>query len=608
MQSVEKVRIRAWLRAVSSPGLLFGNRGGLLSKLSRAAVGRVAWEKPVNQCLRILISVAVLASVGYSYQAAPGTTPVFTTGTNFVQVPVIVQKSGRHVSGLKKSDFALRQDGKEQPIATFEEIHAGATTESAQAESQFGNGPAQVPAQIIIIALDMVNTPNLDRTYFIQELDRYLGKSGKFDGPIGLVGIERSGIRVLKGFTTDPREIMAAVAEHANSQPTNNADMATSDSRQLSDAIISQSETQLSSGPDLVPLSVALKIREADEAMTRFQDRASRIDVQLTIQQLAQALKGIPGRKSVLLVGSGFKFIDSNTVMRSISGGRGGVELKYSVENGGETLNQADYTWKLLNDANVAVYPIDTRRTVNTAFQSMDTSGANTPSDLTFRENQQADQDVLTTFKTISAATGGKPCFYRTDLDNCVREAIDDDHDYYLLGFYADKKNNQPGWHKIEVKTDEKANIRYRQGYMVAKYNPEDVRKTDIGLALTSPFAYTELPFSGNFVSFADHGSKKAAKFRLQLPPEAITVDESNGHIDFDVVAIARAQGGKEAARFIQRIDRKFPAQNIAEIKRVGIDYGNQLELAPGEYGIWFVVRDNLAGRTGSAVVPVKVP
>ncbi|MFL6438568.1 MAG: VWA domain-containing protein [Terriglobales bacterium] len=554
-----------------------------------------------------LVALAFGFSCYSAAQEKQTSTPVFTSGTNFVQVPVIVQRSGKHVSGLKKEDFVIRQDGREQPIASFEEIHAGGNTQTGETQSQFGNQVGQIPPQITVIALDMVNTPNLDRAYFIQELNRYLAKSGKFDGPIGLVAIERDGIHVLKGFTTDPAEILAAVTERSNAQPSKNADLGTSDTRQISDAIISQSESELA-GPDLVPLSAALKLREADEAMARFQDRASRIDVQLTIQQLAQALKGIPGRKSVLLVGSGFKFIDSNTVLRSIGGGAGGTELRYSVENGAETLNQAAYTWKLLNDANVAVYPIDTRRTVNTAFQTMDTSGANTPSDLTFRQNQQADQDVLATFKTISAATGGKPCFYRTDLDNCVREAIDDDHDYYLLGFYSDKKNNQPGWHKIEVKVDEKANIRYRQGFMLAKFNPEDVRKTDIGLALSSPFAYTELPFSGNFVSFADHGSKRLAKFRLQLPPEAITVEESSGHIDFDVVAIARAQGGKEAARFIQRVDRKFPAQNIAEIKRVGIDYGNQLELAPGEYGIWFVVRDNPSGRTGSAVVPVKVP
>src|SRR5438270_13643040 len=116
--------------------------------------------------------------------------------------------------------------------------------------------------------------------------------------------------------------------------------------------------------------------------------------------------------------------------MESIRCTEGRTGLLYWFENAGESLDQASYSWKLLNDANVAVYPIDTRRTYNSAFAAMDTSGANTPSDLTFRQNQQADQDILNTFKLISAATGGKPCFYRTDLDNCVREAVDDDDDY----------------------------------------------------------------------------------------------------------------------------------------------------------------------------------
>ena len=546
----------------------------------------------------VLSSILVLAQTKQQ-------TPVFSSGTNFVQVPVIVQRSGKHVSGLKKEDFSLRQDGKEQPIATFEEIH-GDGGRPLEAQGQIGNHVAPVPAQITIVALDMVNTPNLDRTYFIQEFERYLAKSGKFDGPVGVVAIERTGIRVLKGFTKDPSQLLAAIAEHSNSQPANNS-QGTEFTRGFSDELISQSETQLANGPDIVPLSVASKLREADEAMIRFQDRSSRIDVQLTIQQLAQALKGIPGRKSVLLVGSGFKFIDSNTVMRSISGGFGGTDVKYSAENSAESLNQAQYTWKLLNDANVAVYPIDTRRTVNSAFQTMDTSGANTPSDLTFRQNQQADQDILTTFKLISAATGGKPCFYRTDLDNCVREAIDDDHDYYLLGFYADKKNDQPGWHKIDVKLNEKANLRYRQGFMLANFNPEAQRKADIGLALASPFAYTELPFTVKFDSLT--GTRgNIARFSLKIPPQAITVDESTGHIDFDVVAIARASGGRESGRVVQHIDRKFPPQSIAEIKQIGINYSNRMELASGDYGVWFVVRDNLGGRTGSSVVPLKVP
>lgn len=561
----------------------------------------------MNRLALLFIAAVALVPSSGALQTKAADTPVFASGTDFIQVPVIVQKSGKHIGGLKKEDFVLRQDGKDQPIASFEEIHAGGTT-GVQTQSEFGNQTGNVPQQITIIALDMVNTPNLDRAYFTQEFERYLSKAGKFSGPIAVVAIERTGIHILREFTTDPRLLLSAITKDSNAQPTahNEPNMAV---RQLTDAAISQSETQLAGGGGGdISLANALKLRSADEAMVRFQDRSSRLDVQYVIQQLAQALKGIPGRKSLLLVGSGFKFIDSEIVMKTIDPMHGGTVLLYSVTNATETLNQAAYTWKLLNDANIAVYPIDTRRTVNTAFQSMDTSGANTPSALTFDQNRQADHDILDTFKTIAAATGGKPCFYRTDLDNCLREAIDDDHDYYLLGFYADKNNRKPGWHKIEVKVNEKANVRYRQGFILANFNADSQRKTDIGLALSSPFAYTSLPFSGKFDSFT--GDKiKTAKFSLLIPPDAITVDDSDDHIDLDIVAIVRADGGKEAAKFNQHIDRKFSPENIAEIKRIGINYSNRLDrLSPGEYAVWFVVRDNLSGRTGSAVLPLKVP
>ena len=162
------------------------------------------------------VAVLGLGSTCLSQDKQAGT-PIFTAGSNFVQVPVIVQRSGKHVSGLKKDVFVLRQDGKDQVIATFEEIRTGESGRGAQTQAQFGNEAAQVPQQITVIALDTVNTPNLDRTYFIQELERYLTRPGKFEGPIGLVAIERSGIRIMTGFTNDPRLIMAAIREHADS-------------------------------------------------------------------------------------------------------------------------------------------------------------------------------------------------------------------------------------------------------------------------------------------------------------------------------------------------------------------------------------------------------
>jgi VWFA-related protein len=540
-------------------------------------------------------------------QDPQSSTPVYTSSTDYVEVPVTVQRGGKHVTGLKKESFSLRQDGKEQPIVSFQEVHRTDATD-ARAPQSTEDVPQKAPEPIIIIALDLVNTPNLDRAYFADELQRYLLSARRFGGPLGLVAIERSGIRVIKDFTTDPQQLLAAFRKEINKAPTANNDIMKA-TREISEQALSETESQLqTNGAPLVSPAAALHLRSMDENMVRFQDRSSRIDSQMVIQQLAQALKGLPGRKSVLLVGSGFKFIDSNIVLRMIGGqGEGGPELRYSVENGGQTMDLTAYTWKVLNDANVVVYPIDTRRTVNTAYQSMDVTNVNTPSGLTHEQNRQADRDVLDTFKTIAAATGGKPCFYRTDLDNCVREAVDDDADYYLLGFYADKNNRKPGWHKIEVKLGEKANVRHRQGFMIASFNPEQQRKTDIGLALSSPFAYTTLSFSAEFEPFGDGKGAKVARFHLIVPAGTITPTE-NGQVDFDVIAVARADGGKDAGHFNQRVNRKFPPEAIAEINRIGIDYKNSLELPSGDYAVWFVLRDNVSGRTGSSVVKLNVP
>ena len=98
----------------------------------------------MSPSLRLLIPFLVLGSISILAHAQDKQQPpVFTSGTSFVQVPVIVQKSGKHVIGLKKEDFSLRQDGKEQAIATFEEIHASGI-HNPENQAQFGNQVGQV--------------------------------------------------------------------------------------------------------------------------------------------------------------------------------------------------------------------------------------------------------------------------------------------------------------------------------------------------------------------------------------------------------------------------------------------------------------------------------
>ena len=50
-------------------------------------------------------------------------TTTFTSSSELVLIPTVVNdKSGSHISGLKKDEFVLKQDGKNYPIAVFEEV------------------------------------------------------------------------------------------------------------------------------------------------------------------------------------------------------------------------------------------------------------------------------------------------------------------------------------------------------------------------------------------------------------------------------------------------------------------------------------------------------
>jgi VWFA-related protein len=530
-------------------------------------------------------------------QQKPGA--AFKTRTELVQVAVLVQRSGMHVSGLEKSNFVVQQDGKDQPIATFEEVHAAGLPNRNGDDRQFGNTHTETaPRQITIIAIDTVNTPVMDQAYFHEELLKFLADAPDSGVPLGMVQLTRGGVRVLHDFTTDPKALLAAARKNSSTQPSTNADK----SQALADLGNEASQKMELEEPGAERLfNNAAVLLQNEARMAQFQNRAARMDTLACLQQLAQALKAFPGRKTLLWAGSGYELFGGLQQVKGIT------DLVQGGDVGG-SLDQNIYTWKLLNDANVAVYPIDTRRTVNTAYEVMDPSHHYTPLRSEREMARQSDREIINTFELIAAETGGKPCIFRTDLHNCLREAADDNAAYYLLGFYVDPARNNPGWHKINVKLDQKGALRYRSGFLIDRSNPEAARSVDLSLAANSPIDYTGLALEGRFTQFKENGGKKSVNFELGILPGSVTIEEESARINFDVVVVVRASGGTEVTHLNQRIERKLLPENIAEIKARGISYRNKIDIAPGTYGVWFVVRDNLTGRTGSVVVPLKVP
>lgn len=147
--------------------------------------------------------------------------PTFTSSTELVLIPAVIHdKSGVHISGLTKEQFVLKQDGKSQAIAVFEEVK----TDSARprrAEGEHGTFSNVSPAngdhhRVNIIVLDFVNTPFADVANARSELHKFLSEVAQSGEPMGLLALTRGGLTLLHDFTDDPK-ILAEALRKADS-------------------------------------------------------------------------------------------------------------------------------------------------------------------------------------------------------------------------------------------------------------------------------------------------------------------------------------------------------------------------------------------------------
>ena len=548
-----------------------------------------------------LLPVALLASVS----GQQGET--FKSQANLVLVPVEVRSHNQHVAGLDKDKFTLMQDGKPQKIAVFEEIRT--TSERLKRvpvgpqefTNQYQGSPAT--ARFTVIAIDRINTTTMDMQRLRLGLTKFLSQVAESGEPIRLIAINASSINMLQDFTTNPKVLTMALERNKTpagkameSSTTLNESLA-----ELENAIINNpaGDTAEAQAQYVAARLAQLDAtKEQEQNMIAFKQRSSRISSLEALQMVAQSLAGLPGRKSVVWASSGYPF------GISVREGRSSTTLDYSQIS--EAGNLDEYTTHLLNAANIAVYPVDARGTVNTAFEVMDPSHKYSASLAEKDAARLNNQETITTFEHLAGSTGGKACVERTDLSGCFKDAIDDSRDYYMVGFYVDS-SLKPGWHKLQVKVAADANVRSRTGFIYTKLDPEQLRVNDMRLQLSSMLSDPGIPFRGQWTIKEPKGDKKDVGFEMKILPEAKVVSEQEPHLNLEIAAVARGKDGNVAGQFMQKIDRQLPPQAISTIGASGIQYRNSMALPPGDYLVRLVVRDSNTGRMGSATTMVKV-
>ena len=519
----------------------------------------------------------------------------FRTESILVQVPVIVlDKQGKHVRGLTKEDFKVLENGKEQSVSAFEELAStpGALPSVALKPGQFGNLTLsdQQPRTVTIVALDTVNTPFLDQTYGRRELVKYLANSMESGQVLALMIITSHGVKIIQGLTGDSAQLIQTLKKVSGELPA----LQSVDIDAQADAATGDIPDIPAPGGD-PDAAMQTFIERGDAIYAQFQQQNA---IETTMQAflgIAWTLSGVPGRKSLIWATGGFPF---NLYSPDI------------VPNG-NLASLYERTMQALNQAQIAVYPVDVRGLVNTSPLG-DASKAGVPTNRQMMNRSWLQQSTIDSLNEFADMTGGKAFYNTNDLATSFKRAGDDASSYYMLGYYMDSHNNKAGWRQLKVKLDKKdVEVRARKGFFVTNVtiHAQLSKNTDMVYALTSPIEATGVPVVVQWAGSETSGDKKKVSFLAHMPANALTFDPTApDKVDFDFAAIAFSQkDGKEAARSGIAFSKPIPPDQLASVKANGVAFRNMLELPAGSYNVRFVVRDNITGKMGSVTAPLTV-
>ncbi|HTS38445.1 MAG TPA: VWA domain-containing protein [Candidatus Solibacter sp.] len=450
----------------------------------------------------------------------------FTSRSELVLIPaVITDKSGNHITGLKKEDFTVFENGSERQISTFEEITSDPRRFTRPSNpNQFSNfsGDGESNRRVTLIVLDLINTPFTDQAYARKELLKYLTQSVDRREPTGLYTLNRSGVHVVHDFTTDPRVLIAALHKVKG------------DTSQLVDtpedleAITGSASPEGSAGvdPGTVQSEADRLQTMMEDAELNFQSFQQRIAITYTLdgmQELAHALAGFAGRKSLIWAGGGFPFSVSDNTMQLAPAGRDSLT---------DVLPLYERTWQLLNDAQIALYPVDVKglASFTPPASIRNPSASNRRPGGYYRSASWRQIDTQATLQTFAAATGGRAYYNSNDLVNGFRDAVHDSSEYYMLGYYLERSNTKSGWRKLSVKVKrEHVEVRARNGFFVthATVDPESSRDNDLASALKSPLDFTALSLVAHWdtTEASKDAGKKQVSYIVAIASDPTLID-----------------------------------------------------------------------------------
>jgi VWFA-related protein len=528
--------------------------------------------------VRHLIALACLAvaagAVSAGQQPQSAAQPVFRSGTRLIQVSVIVDDGrSRPVVGLRAEDFQIFEDGKERPVAFFTSRSETIVSSAAEANEIVTNRIASVSnGGVVAIVYDRLNTARIDQSRVRESIVKYLAEVNP-DDRIGLYVLDVYGIGVLHDFTQDARSLLRVLRA----------------AKSADGVALSGSEETLPEHVgtgDALDEMLGLFAKGAEENIRSFYERQRALTSIEGLEIVAKHLAGVPGRKSLVWMSSGFPF-----QFRS-----GQPTYPPPLMTSSELMTrETALAARALNDADIAVYAIDARGLLG----ALASPTAKSPSFTTLEQVEKPIDGI----RKFAELTGGAAFFNSNDLGTAIRRAVEDSRLTYLLGYYTQNNTWDGKFRKIEVKVRRRGvDVRHRQGYFaIPQVLPgEGTRQDAIMDALESPLEATALPFE---VSVQRSGGKTALAIHLDGTTPALEQRDGRWHGSLDVAVAQTLSSGQRTKEADVTVPLALDDAGRAEMLRQGLRLTVTVVPREDAHDVRVVVRDQTTGATGSVII-----
>ena len=524
----------------------------------------------------VLSACLVMAQPAAAPRQPGSAQPVVRVTTRLIQVNVVAQdRHANPVTDLTKDDFVLKDAGKEQKIAIFAMEHSGAAASPAAEglpANTFTNRIDHRTGAVTVILFDLLNTKLPDSMRAKAQLVNYIQQMSAGDqAAIYVLGRE---LILVHDFSRSPEALIQAVNGNkikANHTAAEDADPAGSDTgNEDLDAAIDSGRHKLAD---------FLNERRAETTLE-------------SLQFIAQHVSRIPGRKNLVWISGGFPF-SMNQEMVNLD--------RDSRDFNEETQKMA----RFLNDANMAIYPIDVRGLIQNAIPDASAPGRSR----TLRLPQPKGDPPYDTFDIVAERTGGKAYHNTNDLTGAIKRAVDDAKVSYVIGFYPAEAKWDGQFHQLKLECKRHGvNIRYRPGYFATSAAPEQTtrRYTTVQQAIQAKVNLDELGFT---VQLTPRDTDLVAK--VVIDPNGITMTQQDdnwvGTLQFEAIGGSTENGQFDDPRPLLIKMNLEPAAHETVLQN-GFTITHTFHVTPATNQFRIAVQDVPSGAIGSLVLTIRHP